>query len=102
MENAVDKHILFEDFSGRSTPLRKKMIEEWLGVPGNIERYYEWLDEWEKANPQFLADEEEAYKRISGGSEKVIPVAALEGSDRKKIYGRSRFFRFRFVAAASI
>jgi ferric-dicitrate binding protein FerR (iron transport regulator) len=118
MENAVDKHILFENFSGRSTPLRKKLIEEWLGVPGNIERYYEWLDEWEKANPQFVADEEAAYKRITGGGatvgpvggtkvdpvggETVGPVAGFEGSDSRKSNGRSRFFRFRTVAAAVI
>src|ERR1700754_3482998 len=102
MENAVDKYILFENFSGRSTPLRKKLIEEWLGAPGNIERYYEWLDEWEKANPQFIADEDAAYKRITGAGETVTPIAVPANSDSKRTNRPSRFFRFRFVAAAAI
>lgn len=111
MENAVDKHIMFENFSGRSTPLRKKLIEEWLQAPGNIERYYEWLDEWEKANPQFIAEDDAAYKRITGAGETLAPIAAPQGTDAapqgrdtdiKRSVGLARFFRFRTIAAAAI
>jgi len=64
MENLVDKHILFENFSGRSTPLRKQQIEDWLREAGNVERYYEWLDEWERTNPQFTPDTATALNNI--------------------------------------
>ncbi|MBS1603330.1 MAG: FecR domain-containing protein [Bacteroidetes bacterium] len=78
MENSVDKHILFESFSGRSTPLRKKQIEDWLREPENIERYYEWLDEWERTNPQFMPDTATALVNIAQDhpvSSQTIPTA---------------------------
>jgi ferric-dicitrate binding protein FerR (iron transport regulator) len=96
MENSVDKQILFESFSGRSTPVRKQQIEEWLQVPGNVERYYEWLDEWEKANPQYFPDAEAAWKKMMTAGETVsLPVTA-----NRKTIGLSRLFRFRLIAAA--
>jgi len=95
MENSVDKQILFESFSGRSTPLRKQQIEEWLRVPGNIERYYEWLDEWEKANPQFVPDATGALKMmLAPGDQVTLPTVPA-----RKSIGFSRIFRFRLVAA---
>ena len=94
MENSVDKQLLFESFSGRSTPLRRQQIEEWLRVPGNIERYYEWLDEWEKANPQFAPDAEIALEKMMGGEPVARPLA-----DNRKGMGLSRRLRFRLIAA---
>jgi len=98
MENSVDKHILFESFSGRSTPLRKQQIEDWLRDPENIERYYEWLDEWERTNPQFVPETETAtvLSRVMGHEE---PVGRLT-ADRRKGRGISRLLRSRFIAAA--
>ena len=96
MENSVDKQILFESFSGRSTPLRKQQIEEWLRVPGNVEHYYEWLDEWEKANSQFLPDAATALQKMLASGDTVTPP---ETTDRKGT-GLSRIFRFRLIAAA--
>jgi len=95
MENSVDKHILFESFSGRSTPLRKQQIEDWLRDPENIEPYYEWLDEWERANPQFIPDTATALTRIMGQEEAVSQLTA----SRRKGRGLSRIFRSRLIAA---
>jgi ferric-dicitrate binding protein FerR (iron transport regulator) len=99
MENMINKHILFENFSGRSTPIQKKSIEEWLQAPGNTELYYEWLDEWEKVNPQFFPDEEAALKKIMGGDAGTGLYVGKQKSDRNNI---TRFFRFRVVAAVII
>ena len=96
MENSVDKQILFENFSGRSTPLRKQQIEEWLRVPGNAEHYYEWLDEWEKANPQFVPDAATALQKIMTSGDAVAPSS----NAGRKGPGLSRIFRFRLIAAA--
>lgn len=55
------KEIIHKSFEGRTTPLQRTLIETWLQHPANVEQYYEWLEEWERANPQFLPDVTKAY-----------------------------------------
>lgn len=64
MNTPLSKEMLFTYFSGQATVLQKQLIEEWLGEPGNAERYFEWLQEWENSHPQFLPDVEEAFKNV--------------------------------------
>ena len=64
-KNAINKKVLLDHFAGRSTPLEKALIEEWLSKPENMEYYYECLDMWENHNPQFIAAEIAAFKKIS-------------------------------------
>lgn len=63
MNKSVNKNILFENFSGRATPLQKKLIEDWIQEPSNKELYYEWLDEWENQFIQILPDTEAALEK---------------------------------------
>ncbi|WP_431216218.1 FecR family protein [Puia sp. P3] len=91
MENLVDKQLLFENFSGRSTPLRKQQIEDWLGDPANTERYYEWLDEWEKANSLFTPDTTTALNNITDHQ-----TSARSSPTTKR---PKTLFRFRLIAA---
>lgn len=63
-ENVINKAILMSHFSGGSTPLQKKLIEEWLVLPENVEYYYECLDEWENKNAQFVADDSLAFRKV--------------------------------------
>jgi len=93
MENSVDKHILFENFSGRSTPLRKQQIEDWLRDPGNIECYYEWLDEWERTNSLFTPDTATTLNNITG-HQQTSPQPVPSTSRPKTL------IRFRLIAAA--
>jgi len=93
MENSVDKHILFENFSGRSTPLRKQQIEDWLRVPENVERYYEWLDEWERTNPQFIPDTTPALNKIMGQPRTTAQPATATKRPKS-------LFQLKFIAAA--
>lgn len=95
MEHVINKQLLFESFMGRSTPIQKTLIEEWLQAPGNIELYYEWLDEWENANPQFFPDEAAALKKIMAGPDQLVSATSRQR-------GISRFFRLQTVAAVII
>ncbi|MGX7689659.1 FecR family protein [Flectobacillus roseus] len=53
MESVVNRQILFEHFAGKSSPLQKQSIEEWLKKPKNQELFYLWLLEWETQHPQY-------------------------------------------------
>jgi ferric-dicitrate binding protein FerR (iron transport regulator) len=98
MENVIDKNMLFDNFAGRSTPLQKKMLEEWLESPANRELYYEWLDEWENGNSQFFLDESIALKKIM---QQVDGGNALPGTLYKKGFV-ARLLRTRFMVAALV
>ncbi|MEY4048326.1 MAG: hypothetical protein RL284_1877 [Bacteroidota bacterium] len=54
----VTKSILFEYFTGNSSVLQKRMIENWLENVQNRNMYYEWLAEWESEFPQYVPDVE--------------------------------------------
>jgi ferric-dicitrate binding protein FerR (iron transport regulator) len=98
MDKSVNKNILFERFSGRATPLQKKLIEQWLVEPENRELYYEWLDEWENQFIQILPNTEDALQKSLqriAQNEECLPPVPLENSPN--------FFQFShrwFVAAA--
>ena len=59
----VTKEIIFKSFDGRTTPLQRTLLAKWLQYPANVEQYYEWLEEWERTNPQFLPDTVLAFER---------------------------------------
>ncbi len=54
MEPKINKHLIFDHFAGKSTPMQKRLIEDWLRSPPNREAYYRWLVEWEHQSPQYL------------------------------------------------
>ncbi|GAB3262430.1 hypothetical protein GCM10027347_28110 [Larkinella harenae] len=98
MNHLVTKHILFEHFAGRATPLQRRMIEEWLRTPDHQELYYEWLEEWERVFPQYAAEEEQALKvslqELDAWQQPALPLTHP---------GRNRFpFRWLSVAAAVV
>jgi ferric-dicitrate binding protein FerR (iron transport regulator) len=65
MQNeAISKQVFFEAWSGNSTLLQRRLIQEWLSIPGNIEIYYEWLDEWERGNLQVYSDVNISYQNF--------------------------------------
>lgn len=65
MKSGLPKDILFTYFAGNATALQKKLIEEWLSSPENLELYFECLEEWEVNRPQFLPDKEIAFEKFS-------------------------------------
>jgi ferric-dicitrate binding protein FerR (iron transport regulator) len=65
MKTELPKEIVFSYFAGHASVLQKKLIEQWLAEPGNAEIYFEWLQEWETSQPQFLADSDAAFKKFN-------------------------------------
>ena len=74
-ENAINKTTLMNHFSGNSTPLQKKLIEDWLAAPENVEYYYECLDEWESDNTQFIANDSLAFKKVLHTTDKEESIS---------------------------
>ncbi len=56
----LSKNILFEHFAGRTTPLQKKIIAQWLENEENKIQYYKWLEEFENEFPQMVGNVEKA------------------------------------------
>ena len=69
-KTAVSRKVLLDHFAGRSTPLEKALIEEWLNSSQNIEFYYECLNEWETENLQYVADDVLAFEKINSEKSK--------------------------------
>src|SRR5690625_7427562 len=53
MENHQKKKLLFRYFSGHTTPLEDSVIESWMSDPEFREYFFEILEDWERAHPQF-------------------------------------------------
>ena len=93
-ENVINKAILVNHFSGNATPLQRKLIEEWLAEPDNVEYYYECLNEWENNNAQFIANDTLALKKVIATKNKEEKIKQSESTIR--MFGR------RFAVAATI
>ena len=57
MKTSNLKKTLFDFFEGKHTTFEAKMIEEWLELDENKEIYFDYLNQWERANPQLAIDE---------------------------------------------
>jgi len=95
MDQPVTKHTLFAHFAGRLSPLQRKLLEDWLREPTHREVYYQWLEEWERLNAQYLAEEDEALTtsmaQVEAWEKTQLPVAG----QRTQRDGR---FPFRWAA----
>jgi transmembrane sensor len=58
MESEINKDLIFNHFARKSSPLQRELIAYWLREKANEEQYYEWLEEWENRNPQYLTQPE--------------------------------------------
>lgn len=96
--NTLSKEMLFTYFSGQATVLQKQLIEEWLGEPGNTERYFEWLQEWENSHPQLLPDVEQAFEKVRAMLEQPVAIeCAGQGNTVRRWTGWRTWLR---IAAA--
>jgi ferric-dicitrate binding protein FerR (iron transport regulator) len=79
MKELITKQLLFDFFGGKTTVIQGKLIEEWLADPKNEEKFYCSLDEWERVNPQFSPEHENAqeiYHQLLAG--KITPIRNSE------------------------
>jgi len=56
MKPTVNKHMIFDYFAGKSTPMQKRLVGEWLRKTDNQEKYYQWLVEWGNQSPQYIPE----------------------------------------------
>ncbi|WP_421794990.1 FecR family protein [Haliscomenobacter sp.] len=63
MEAEITKELIFEHFANRSTPLQRRQIDAWLHLEANEELYYQWLEEWENNNLEYLPQSEQLIQR---------------------------------------
>lgn len=63
MQSTVTKNLVYNHFKGRSSPLQRELIGQWLLHKANEELYYEWLEEWERKSPQYIVQSEPALQR---------------------------------------
>jgi transmembrane sensor len=74
MEPTITKGLIFNYFKRRSSPLQRELISKWLQDKANEELYYEWLEEWESKNPQYLVQSEPALHRYMNFVMEPSPV----------------------------
>ena len=65
MNQANIKELLFAHFAGRTTALQRTVITDWLQSPANQMQYVAWLDEWERQNLQYIADDDTAFRHLT-------------------------------------
>jgi transmembrane sensor len=102
-ESIINKELVFNYFSGRSTAFEKEVIDEWSRNVKGEEQLFIWLLEWENQNLQYQADVDKAISR-----QKLQMADATEGNssndEETQVFGPAgSFFRkrnFWLVAAA--
>jgi transmembrane sensor len=94
----INKALIFEHFSGRTSPLQKKLIAEWLQTGLNQEQFYAWLTEWEATFPLYDPDITLPLNRFSQYMREPGLLVPVEEEIRP--IGRSAFIGYRYVAAA--
>lgn len=100
MKTELPKEIVFTYFAGRASVLQKKLIEQWLAEPGNTEIYFEWLQEWETSQPQFLADSDVALEKFNERIRKTTENGFNEIDDKAvgKWHSRRISIQWKWVA----
>ncbi|TKT90814.1 FecR family protein [Dyadobacter frigoris] len=100
MKESRIKLLLFDFFDGKTTSIQRKLIEEWLLDATNQEIYYQCLDEWESAHPQFSPDHETALSNFQS-------VLNGKNQDNSNVLqevistGQFQFSRWKSFAAAA-
>lgn len=63
MNSTPHDELLFRYFSGQASSLQKNQIQEWTRDPAHLEVFYQTLARWEKQNPQYQTNTEQAIQR---------------------------------------
>jgi ferric-dicitrate binding protein FerR (iron transport regulator) len=61
--HSVTQAILLDYFEGKSSPLQRQMIEEWIKDSGNEEVFYQCLEKWELTKLQYVPDVAQAHQQ---------------------------------------
>ena len=103
MKRNISKELIFSHFAHKTSPLQRKMIDEWLETEANEEQYFEWLEEWENTHPQYLPQSESALTRYEAFLEANPHTEIMtESVDSEPVVFSTRRSWFRWLAAASV
>jgi ferric-dicitrate binding protein FerR (iron transport regulator) len=104
MEGLITKQLLLDFFDEKATSLQRKLVEEWLEAPENEELFYSYLDEWERKNPQFFPDRENAQQKYSALLRgEVEPQQPPETEDEDTGLARTYFpYKMLWLVSASV
>lgn len=94
--------LLFRYFSGQASRLQKNQIEEWTREPTHLELFYQTLARWEKQNPQYQPDPEQAIQRHRERMQRVAPRIGKPELAEETAPIWQRLFRKKWLAAASV
>ncbi|MVM37101.1 DUF4974 domain-containing protein [Spirosoma sp. HMF3257] len=95
------KELVFSYFAGQATSVQQKVIGEWLTQPGSRERYFQWLDEWERAYPQYTPD---VPHHLELFQQRLDTPADVESQSVRPLLNRSnqRWYSGRWLVAATL
>lgn len=99
--NQISENILFDYFDGKITTIQRKTIEEWLKNPENEEVFYQYLNQWEAKNPQYVVDIEEGFKKVNKKITEVNTASNLDSDENTTSSVRWQVY-VRWVAAAML
>ena len=104
MKTTLSRQIIWNFFEGKTTPMQNTLIQEWLADPNSQELYFQWLEEWERDNPQFTPNVEAAYARslqlVQGVDPQTDDITLTEEPVVRSFVSRFRFVQW--VAAACV
>lgn len=104
MKTTLSRQIIWNFFEGKTTPMQNTLIQEWLADPNSQELYFQWLEEWERDNPQFTPNVEAAYARslqlVQGIDPQTDGITLAEEPVVRSFVSRFRFVQW--VAAACV
>jgi transmembrane sensor len=102
MDSSIPKSVLFDFFEGKATSLQRKLIEEWLAVPGNKILFFQSLNEWESKHPQYLPDTEQALEHYTALlNDSVMQMPSRSMAEETLLISRSFPWKS-WIQAASI
>ncbi|MBD2753044.1 FecR family protein [Spirosoma validum] len=90
MKPLLSKQTIWNFFEGKTTPLQNTLIQEWLLESANLELYFQWLEDWERENPQFTPNVDQAYMRslqLAGSAVDTAPETPVRSlGNRIQLY----------------
>ncbi|NIJ51668.1 FecR family protein [Dyadobacter arcticus] len=106
MKKIISKYTLFEYLAGRTNPLERQLIEDWIAEKDNAETFHQWLLEYEMISPQYIPDQDKAIiSLLQRLDSDIVPVEDSQKSIGET-YGYSIFlhqkYRFWLIAASVI
>lgn len=100
MNTNITKELLFNHFAQKTSPLQRQLINDWLKEEKNEELYYQWLEQWEHHNLQYLPETNLALTRFVDFMEAgQTPITSTVTSDDENRHS-PRWYKW--AVAASI